>query len=466
MMGRIILGAALLASGLAPARAAEDAERPANAWRRWGTRVEQYVERELVPERREFAYYDRWGRPVYYHYPAHYRDVTKTRSVEGWIEETPAVLDPPVRVRLSHIDDAVSRGRAYLADKGTDYGETARYWSGDITYEALKNRNAFVPITALVAEALRGSPDAGHREAAAEAADYVRQRSTEDYPREEKGIYFAPWRMGYGLLELLKQERSEGRDAKIKALIQEIDETAQKPSGLRYSYGKWSQDRSANFQVALLTLAVARAKAQGFEVPKWPSKGNDGSGADLLANLAGRIGADNGYYDTSKNVTGLSSAGRLPLCELARTEAGCGGGGKDAIRAAAENFFKHHKELAQTQKWGDQTWEGKYPDGETYHTPHNPNKNSIANYYLLFGLYWLSESLKELDPLEAEDYYHKIGAALVYLQRPDDSWLGSPVYSGKSYGTASAVVTLLNVREGLARAAAARESAAKTAKKP
>ncbi|HVE12191.1 MAG TPA: hypothetical protein VNI01_02245 [Elusimicrobiota bacterium] len=366
-----------------------------------------------------------------------------------------AVANPPPRVRIEEVDAAIVRGRAYLADKGTKYDDAASYW-GDMTYENLKNRNAYVAVSALVAEALRGSPVAAEREAAAKASDYVRKRAAEDYPRAEGGVLFSPYRMSYGLMELLSQEKSPERDAQVKRLLEEISTITVLPQGLRYSTGECSGQDDANFQLALLSLAVSKAQAAGFKVPK---VGAGETARDLNVALAQRMGAANGYYTGSKTASEVNRAGRSPLCELARLEAGCEGGGPKALRAAQDNFTARTPELVNLQKFGDQFWSVQDCKGRTVSTPHNPGNEQLATYFVLFGFYWQAKSLAKSGPLEAEDSYHRLGAALVKMQSADGWWEDNPTYAGKSYGTASAVVTLLEVRAGLERAKAEREKA-------
>lgn len=426
-----------------PAQPEKTEERAADtAWRRFGTKLEKYTEREWRPDGR-------------YQGGGYWVQVEKTREVQGWIEDASPAMNPPARVKIADVDAAIARGRAYLADKGTAYGEggSASYWGG-MTYEHLQNRNAFVPISALVAEALRDSPEAAHRAAAAQAAEYVRQRAGADYPRAEGGVLFSPYRMAYGMFELLKQPKSDARDAQVRSLLDEIKTTAARPEGFRYSTGECSGKDEANFQLALLSLAVSRAKASGFEIPK---VGAGEKAKDLDMEIAVRMGRANAYYAGSSTSTALSRAARSPICELARMEAGCEGNGQEAILSASNNFTAHTRELLETQTWGAQTWKVKDCKNQWADTPHNPNKESVTSYYLLFGLYWYAKSLEKLPPLEAENAYHRIGAAIVYIQRPDNSWLDSPTYAGPNYGTASAVATLLEVKRGLERAKAERE---------
>lgn len=277
-------------------------------------------------------------------------------------------------------------------------------------------------VTAIVLEALERRPGLkGGETSIKKGRQFLLANGTKDasdkaWWRDKEQMNNRPYALAYGLSWLLRQKGVDAMEQRVQGYLKLID--VQDKDGLRYVIDKEGHKvGSSSFQVALLLIAVCEAEKAGYAVPE-----------GLKARLGGRITGDQrGYYAGSGWAwdTKEAAVGRLALIRLAQRAAG----GKADLADAVELFRKNRAELRKHLSKSAPTHSG----------PHN-----WAPYYYLFGMRYAALALKQLPAEQAKPAAAEFAASLLETQENGGGWQDSASYAGRSYGTAFAMLALMD----------------------
>lgn len=279
-------------------------------------------------------------------------------------------------------------------------------------------------ITAIVLEALERRPELkGSQISIKKGREFLLANGTKDasdkaWWRDKEQMNNRPYALAYGLSWLLRQSGVDDKEARVRRYLELID--AQDKDGLHYATDKeGKKSPPSSFQTALLLLAVSESEKAGFASP-------EGLKARLKALLSG---SELGYYASHWVWDAKEAAvGRLALIRLAKRAAGepCD------LDEAVELFRKNRAEL---KKHLDKS-------APTHSGPHK-----WAPYYYLFGMRYAALALKQLPAEKAKPAAAEFAASLLETQENGGGWQDSGYYAGRSYGTAFAMLALMDFSE-------------------
>ena len=236
--------------------------------------------------------------------------------------------------------------------------------------------------------------------------------------RDKNQMNNRPYALAYGLSWLLRQKGVEKKGELVGRYLELID--AADKDGLHYATDKEGRRYSpSSFQVALLLFAVCQAEKAGHALPE-----------GLKGRLTERLKDDpGGYYASAWAWDSKEAAvGRLALIRLAKRAAGQQADLGDAV----ELFRKNREEL---RKHLDKS-------APTHSGPHH-----WAPYYYLFGMRYAAMALKELPADKARPAAAEFAETLIGMQENGGGWQDSALYAGRSYGTAFAMLALMDLAE-------------------
>lgn len=280
------------------------------------------------------------------------------------------------------------------------------------------------PITALAVSALeRYGRDERGLDQAKKGRAFLLKHLLED--AERNTISARAYRLSYGLLWLLREPKSEARDALIYRMLGSIENLVGS-SELNY----YKDSPTSTFQEGLLLMALTAARKEGFSLSR---TAETFLRSDLAASRQGHGGFP--YYTGTALFGGANDGvGRNSMIELALYEAGASNA--ERLESAAEQFARLEHELRQTLKTG--------------RAAHRPG-DGWARYYYLFGMYWTVQAFKKLPADRVRPHAIALCDALLKLQASDGTWDDSPHFAGRSYGTATAMLVLMDLRELIER---------------
>lgn len=232
---------------------------------------------------------------------------------------------------------------------------------------------------------------------------------------------YKPYALAYGLSWLLRQDAIADKRERVKQYLEEIDKA---PLDYSFKDDGARNAPSSSFQVALLLLAVCEAEAAGHAPP-------EGLKTRLAARLEFAGEGREGYYAGSLDA-GAGAVGRAALLRLAR-QAAAGKEDAAALADAVTLYRVNREELAKRIGSGPLT--------------HDKEKHHWAPYYYLFGMRYAALALKRLPREKARGTAEEWARALLDMQENAGGWQDSGHYSGRSYGTAFAMLTLLDLAE-------------------
>lgn len=275
-------------------------------------------------------------------------------------------------------------------------------------------------ITAIVLSALeRAKTRVDAAEAVRRGKRFMMERALPAKPLEQSLNNNQPYAMAYGLFWLLRQPRSEARDARVRDYVAQID-----PRNSFYVPGRHT---ASSFQVALLVLALDESKRQGFEVSRDLEKGF----LQLLKESKTNYGEAFGYYVSGdRDARRREAVSRLALCRLALHRNGQATQGE--LLEAADYYARNQEDIEKV-----------VAKGRMVHT----GEHGWAQYYYLFGMYWAMQALKEVPRDKARPVAEGFALALLSRQEDSGAWQDSAYFGGRSYGTATAMLILLDAAE-------------------
>lgn len=246
----------------------------------------------------------------------------------------------------------------------------------------------------------------------------VKDASDKAWWRDKEQMNNRPYALAFGLSWLVRQKGVDKPEERVQRYLELID--AQDKTGLHYATDKEGKKNSpSSFQVALLLKAVCEAEKVGYPLP-------DG----LKARLAERIKGDHtGYHASPWDWdTKEAAVGRLALIRLAKQAAG-----EPADLAEAVELFR--KNRVELRKHIDKA-------AYTHSGPHH-----WAPYYYLFGMRYAALALKQIPLEKAKPIAAEWAASLIETQENAYGWQDSGSYAGRSYGTAFAMLALMDLSE-------------------
>jgi len=257
--------------------------------------------------------------------------------------------------------------------------------------------------------------------------------------RATGSVFYDTWAHTYLIQALAAISRDDRfahrRDAIADVVRREIDILV-KRQGAEGGWGYYdfghsrptpAGDQSTSFNTAAVLVALHHARQAGFHVP-------DDTVHDALQCLE-RLRLPSGAYvygnyalmrpavgfNRVKGSLGRSQSGNIALWYFDRDITG------DELLDGARNFREHHHfiEIGKGRPYPHEAW---------YYT---------AGYYFLFGHYYGSLVINELDQPDRDEYARWLAQTMWRLQDPDGSWFDFPLYGyAKAYGTAYALLTL------------------------
>lgn len=364
---------------------------------------------------------------------------------------TTHVADAGPAPTRAQIDAAVRRGVEFLVrtqNKDGSWGSTGPtlyldiYAPGAGAYEAYQTSTSALAVSALC-EAGGDAP--GVADAIRRGTDYLVARAR--VRRATIDVLYNTWTYGYGLEALAHVLARETDPARREAVLGACRDYVDLLARFEYVEGGWgyydfqSQTKhpsgmTTSFGTATILVGLARAKAQGVDVPQRM--------ADRAIAALVHMRNPNGSFAYSwdhrmwpqggiNKIEG--SLARTPACYAAlrawdakATRARV----TDAqVLAAFENLRKHGRFLAIARK---------------YPFPHEAWFQN-SGYFVFYGYDYATRLLPVLPEKERAVHAASIASYLAPLQEPDGSWWDYQLYGyHKPYGTAMVVMALARCR--------------------
>lgn len=194
-----------------------------------------------------------------------------------------------------------------------------------------------------------------------------------------------------------------------------------------YGFERPAGDDSTCFMTAGVLIALDEAKRSGIDFPehlvphglRTVERLRLGTGAYVYGNYASLWPGDG--FNRVKGSLGRSQPCNLALWRYGRVVK------KADLRKGIENLFENHHfiEIGRGRPIPHEAW------------------YSTAAYYYLFGHFYASKVLEELDPEDREKWGPVLAEIIVRDQNEDGSWIDYPMYRyDRPYGTAFALMIL------------------------
>lgn len=187
-------------------------------------------------------------------------------------------------------------------------------------------------------------------------------------------------------------------------------------------YYHFAKKTGASFTGGALLIALVEAKEEGLAVDEQLfSRG--------LAHLKKMKQQDGVFmYRTGVRQKVEGSQGRSGVCELALLE--CGEGSIEAVRIAADNFFKY-RHILEAVKGKKGTHMGT---------------GGTAPYYFLYGHLWIARAIKKLDAATRDAYQARLRDKILQDQEGDGSFSDWPLTKKHAvYGSAMGALILHHI---------------------
>jgi len=369
------------------------------------------------------------------------RSAAAEHAAEAMVEG--GLARPPSAPSTSGPAEALARGVAFLietqnADGSWGSFESSRPW--EIMLGTTASFRGFGDATtALCVMALDQASEGNDKARAAleRGVDYL--LSAAPVGRATGSVFYDTWAHTYIIQALAPLSHDarfvEGRDAIDAVVRREIDILVQRQAAEGgwgyYDFGHSrptpAGDQSTSFNTAAILVALHEAQQAGFVVPEDTLH----DALQCLERLRLPSGAYvYGNYALMRPGVGFNrvkgSLGRSQSCNIAlwlheRDIT------KEELLEGARNLREHHHfiEIGKGRPYPHEAW---------YYT---------AGYYFLFGHYYASLVINELEGADRAEYAAWLARTMWRLQDPDGSWFDFPLYGyAKAYGTAYGVLTL------------------------
>lgn len=354
------------------------------------------------------------------------------------VRGTAPATTQPTHFSTQEIDRSVARGVEFLVKDQQPDGSwgTGRETHGTEVYSMVPGSLASFRIGAssLCVMALR---QVGEHKAHDKGLKYL--LNVPDAKRDTGDLMYNTWAHIY-LLQAMAEEMPTNTDPRLRTVarreIADLVKYATYMGGWNYyDFEAHTQHGSlgpTSFGTAAGLVALYEAKQAGLEIPeKLVSQSLRRLEEMRLPNGVYLYGADYKYVPRLPANQPRGGVGRVQPANYALRLWGWEALDKDKVRQGLDLFVKNHAFLDMGRK-------RPIPHESWYQT---------AGYYYYFDHYYASRLFEMLDGSDKTKYAPAVIAGVLPHQEPDGSWWDFPMWDfHKPYGTAFAIMTLLNCR--------------------